>query len=140
MPGVKEKAELNIQKFQSRNKKNARNNKKRRNLNTLNWEDIPKERCEVTINQQHVLISVAESPSVTSSITGSTPGASVVYRSNITLLQDAVVLSTQSSKPQILIAIHSPMPHLSLQTGTAKERGTARLSTACSTPAHLSAL
>jgi hypothetical protein len=121
MPGVKEKAKLNIQKFQSRKKKNARNNKKRRNLNTLNWEDIPKKRQEVIINQQSALTSITESPSVASSLTGSTPGASVICRSNITLLQDIVVLSTQSSKPQIPITIHSPMPHLSLQTGTAKE-------------------
>ena len=87
----------------------------------LNWEDIPKKRCEVIINQQCALISVTESSSVSSSLTGSTPGASFIRRSNITLLQDIVVLSTQSSKPQIPITIHSPMPHLSLQTGTAKE-------------------
>ena len=121
MPGVKEKVELNIQKFQSRKKKNGHNNKKRRNLNTLNWEDIPEKRREVIINQQRALISVSESPSVASSFTGSTPGASIIRRSNVTLLQDVVVLSTQSSKPQIPIMIHSPMPHLSLQTGTAKE-------------------
>jgi hypothetical protein len=30
-------------------------------------------------------------------------------------------MSTQSSKPQIPIAIHSPMPHLTLQTGTSYE-------------------
>ncbi len=140
MPGVKEKAELNIQKFQSREKKNARNNKQRRNLNMLNWEDIPKKRCEVIINQQCALISVTESSSVSSSLTGSTPGASFIRRSNITLLQDVIVLSTQSSKPQIPITIHSPMPHLSLQTVTAKEENDCRLSAACSTPAHLSAL
>ena len=95
MPGVKEKAELSIQKFQSWKKKNARNNKKRRNLNTLNWEDIPEKRREVIINQQRALISTTESPSVASSLTGSTPSASVICRSNITLLQEVVVLSTQ---------------------------------------------
>ena len=30
-------------------------------------------------------------------------------------------MSTQSSKPQIPIAIRSPMPHLTLQTGTSNE-------------------
>ncbi len=35
-PGVREKAELNIQKYQARKKKNSRNNKKRCNLNTVN--------------------------------------------------------------------------------------------------------
>jgi hypothetical protein len=95
MPGVKEKAELNIQKFQSWKRKNARNNKKRCNLNTLNWEDIPEKRREVIINQQRALISTTESPSVASSLTGSTPSASVICCSNITLLQEVVVLSTQ---------------------------------------------
>jgi hypothetical protein len=121
MSGVKEKAELNLQKFNSQKKKNVCYSKKRHNLHTLNWEDIPKKRRKVIINQQRALISITELPSVVSSIMGSTPGANVIRRSNITLLQDVIVLSTQSSKPQILIRIHSPMPHLTLQTGTAKE-------------------
>ena len=118
-PGIKEKAELNIQKFQSRKRKNARTNKKRRNLNTVNWEDIPEKRCEVLISQRAKL-STPDTSSV-STISGGTSGGGIIRRSHITLLQDVVVLSTQSSKPQIPIAIHSPMPHLSLQTGTATD-------------------
>jgi hypothetical protein len=41
-PGIWDKAELNIRNYQARKKKNLRNNKKRRNLNMVNWEDIPK--------------------------------------------------------------------------------------------------
>ena len=46
-PGIKEKAEMNIQRMQARRKRNARNNKKRKNLNTVNWEDIPESRRAV---------------------------------------------------------------------------------------------
>ena len=119
-PGIKEKAELNIQNFQSRKKKNARTNKKHRNLNTVNWEDIPEKRPEVLLSQQRAQLSTPDTSSV-STISCTAPNGSVIRRSHITLLQDVVVLSTQSSKPQIWIAIHSPMPHLSLQTGTAKD-------------------
>jgi hypothetical protein len=114
-PGVRERAELNIQKYQARKKKNTRNNKKRRNHNTVNWEDIPR--------QARSTVSVGNSSSASnasSTLTGGS-GTSIIRHSNFTLHQDAVVLSTQSSKPQIPIAIHSPMPHLSLQTGTSKE-------------------
>jgi hypothetical protein len=43
-PGVREKAELDILKY-------ARINKKRKNLNTLNWEDIPEKRRGVILGQ-----------------------------------------------------------------------------------------
>jgi hypothetical protein len=46
---------------------------------------------------------------------------SVVCCSHITLHQDVIVLSSQTSKPQIPIAIHSPMLHLTLQMGGPKE-------------------
>ena len=46
-PSIKERVELNIQKYQTRTRKHTRNNKKRRNLNTVNWEDIPKKCREV---------------------------------------------------------------------------------------------
>ena len=85
----------------------------------MNWEDIPEKRREVLLGQQHAHLNVPDTSSI-STISGATPNGSVIRRINITLLQDVVVLSTQSSKPQIPIAIHSPMPHLSLQTGTAK--------------------
>ncbi len=119
-PGIKEKAELNIKKIQNGKKKNARTNKKHHNLNTVNWEDIPEKRREVLLGQQRAQLGTPDTSSV-STISGATPNGSVIRHSNITLLQDVVVLSTQSSKPQIPIAIHSPMPHLSLQTGTAKD-------------------
>jgi hypothetical protein len=61
----------------------------------------------------------ATSVSVSSSITGATGsvGTSVKCRS-ITTHQDVVVLASDSTKPPIPIAIHSPMAHLTLQTGT----------------------
>jgi hypothetical protein len=122
-PGIKEKAEMNIQRMQARKKRNARNNKKRKNLNTVNWEDIPASRRAVlSIQHQESLAKAVPSgaSSTASSITAaSSPG--LIRRSNITLHQDVVVMSTQSSKPQIPIAIHSPMPHLTLQTGASNE-------------------
>ena len=122
-PGVREKAELNIQKYQARKKRNAKNNKKRKNLNTVNWEDIPESRRDVLGAQHfaslHKVVSGSTSTAA-STLTGST-GPGLIRRGNFTLHQDVVILSTQSSKPQIPIAVHSPMPHLILQTGTSKE-------------------
>ncbi len=122
-PGIKEKVELNIQKYQTRTRKHTRNNKKRRNLNTVNWEDIPKKCREVLAAQQRVLLSVtAPLLSVALALRGGM-GASVICRGHITFHQDVIILSFQSLKPQILITIHSPMSHLNLQTGTLnKER------------------
>jgi hypothetical protein len=123
-PGVWERAELNIQKYQAWKKKNARNNKKCRNLNTVNWEDIPEKSREVLAAQAHENMvsigSVSAASSAASTITGAS-SPSIIRHSNVTLHQDVVILSTQSLKPQILIVIHNPMPHLSLQTGTSKE-------------------
>jgi hypothetical protein len=122
-PGVWEKAELNIQKYQARKKKNARNNKKCRNLNTVNWEDIPEKRCEILAAQHHASLNKV-APSSTSSAASTLTGdssAGIIRRGSVTLHQDVVIFSTQSSKPQIPITIHSPMPHLSLQMGTSKE-------------------
>jgi hypothetical protein len=51
-PGIKEKAKLNIQRYQLRREKNACNNKKRKNLNTVNWEDIPEKQREDILGQQ----------------------------------------------------------------------------------------
>ncbi len=122
-PGVCEKAELNIQRHQARKRRNARNNKKHKNLNTVNWEDIPELRREVLAAQHHASLNKvvpSSASSAASTLTGtSSPG--LIRRGNVTLHQDVVILSTQSSKPQILIAIHSPMPHLTLQTGTRNE-------------------
>ncbi len=122
-PGVWEKAELNIQKYQARKKRNVSNNKKRRNLNTVNWENIPEKRREILAAQHHASLNKVAPGSVSSAastLTGaSSPG--IIRHGSVTLHQDVVILSTQSSKPQILIAIHSPMPHLTLQTGTSTE-------------------
>jgi len=122
-PGVREKAEMNIQMYQARKKRNAKNNKKRNNLNTVNWEDIPESRHDVLAAQHYASLHKVvpgSTSSAASTLTGSTsPG--LIRRGNVTLHQDVVILSTQSSKPQIPIAIHSPMPHLIMQTGTSKE-------------------
>jgi hypothetical protein len=75
-PGVGKKAELNISKYQACRKKNARNNKKRKNVNTVNWEDIPEKRCEVILAQQpvHMAVLSSDAASVASSLTGTTKG------------------------------------------------------------------
>ena len=125
-PGICEKAELNIQKYQQRCRRNSCNNKKQWNLNTVNWGDIPERRQAVLLDQHRALMAVTTSggggTSIASSITGST-NTGVIRRGSVTLHQDVVVLSTHqcSNKPQIPIAIHSPMPHLTLQAGRPKE-------------------
>lgn len=123
-PGVRDKAALEIQKFTQRRRRNLRNNKKRKNLNTVNWADIPDQRKAILLEQQRAgtAITTSGGSSVTSSITGVT-NTSVVRRSNVTLHLDVVVLSANQcpNKPQIPIAIHSPMPHLTLQTGCSRE-------------------
>jgi hypothetical protein len=50
-PGVREKAELNLLKYQAQHQRNARNNKKHKNVNTVNWEDIPKKLREIILAQ-----------------------------------------------------------------------------------------
>jgi hypothetical protein len=122
-PGIWEKAELNIQKYQAQKKKNARNNQKRCNLNTVNWEDIPEKRREILAAQHHASLGKvipSSASSASSTLTGGS-SPSIIRRGTVTLHQDVVVLSTQSSKPQVPITIYCPMPHLSLQTGTSKE-------------------
>ncbi len=74
-PGVREKAELNIQKYQARRKKNLRNSKKRHNLNTVSWEDIPEKQHEVLATQQHALLSMG-SQSIASSASSTLTGSS----------------------------------------------------------------
>jgi hypothetical protein len=61
--------------------------------------------------------------SVNSSVTGGTGpvGQGGTQRGNITLHQDVVFLVTDSRKPLIPITIHSPMAHLTLQTGVSSE-------------------
>ena len=86
----------------------------------MSWEDIPEKRHEVLLGQQCAQLGTPDTSSV-STILSATPNRSIIRRSNITLLQDVIVLSTQSSKPKIPIAIHSSMPHLRLQMGNAKD-------------------
>ncbi len=61
--------------------------------------------------------------SVNSSVTGGTGpvGQGGTPGGNITLHQDVVVLATDSRKPPIPITIHSPMAHLTLQTGVSSK-------------------
>ncbi len=120
-PGVREKAEISISNYQLRRKRNVRNNKKWKNLNTVSWEDIPEKRRKLILGQQHLLMALSstDAASVALSLTGTTTG--IFHRSSVTLHQDIVVLLTQSSKPQIPIAIHSPMPHLTVQRSGSKE-------------------
>jgi hypothetical protein len=70
-PGVRKKAKLNISKYQARHKKNTRNNKKCKNVNTVIWEDIPKKQREVILAQQHAHTAVSSSnaTSIASSLT-----------------------------------------------------------------------
>jgi hypothetical protein len=116
---------MNIQKYQARKKRNARNNKKRKNVNTVNWEDIPESRRDVLAAQHyaslHKIVLGGASSAASTLTSASGPPAGLIRRGNLTLHQDVVILSTQSSKPQIPITIHSPMPHLIMQTGTSKE-------------------
>jgi hypothetical protein len=68
-------------------------------------------------------VSDMTSISVTSSVAGGTGpvGQGGIPRGSITLHQDVVVLATDSTKPLIPITIHSPMAHLTLQTGVSSE-------------------
>jgi hypothetical protein len=50
-PGVREKAASEIQKFTQRCRRNLRNNKKSKNLNTVNWADIPEQRRAILLQQ-----------------------------------------------------------------------------------------
>ena len=82
----------------------------------MNWEDIPESRRAVLAAQHFASLNKVVSGSTStaaSTLTGST-GPGLIRRGNVTLHQDVVILSTQSSKPQIPIAVHSPMPHLIL--------------------------
>jgi hypothetical protein len=50
-PGVCKQAVAQIKDFQSRRGRKHSKGAKRRNLNTVNWEDIPSKRCEVLLQQ-----------------------------------------------------------------------------------------
>ena len=122
-PGVQERAKLKILEFQVRKKKKMREFRKRKNVNTLNWNDIPPDRQEVLLQQQRTSQSATSVTvsSVSSSLTSPVPLRGTVTRSGVTLHQDVVVLAADPSKPPIPISIHSPMAHLTLQTGLFEE-------------------
>ncbi len=122
-PGICEHAAAQINDFQEwKGRKHAKGSK-RKNVNTLNWEDIPTKRCAVLFQQHHTGSVVTTdggsvAPSITGAMTTRSPGKCV---SHITLHQDVIVLAGSSSLPPIPVTIHSPMAHINLQTGTAHE-------------------
>jgi hypothetical protein len=122
-PGIREHASAQIKEFQERKGHKHARGSKRRNVNTLNWEDIPTKRRAVLLQQHHTgSVVTTDGGSVASSITGATTTRSPSKRvSHVTLHQDVVVLAGSSSLPLIPVAIHSPMAHITLQTGTAHE-------------------
>jgi hypothetical protein len=122
-PGVADRAKLNIRDFQARKKCRLKEFRKCKNVNTINWEDIPLQRREVILQQQQslMLVVTADTTSVASSLTSPNCGSMACNCSNIVLHQDAVVLTTEPSKPPILITIHSLMAHVTLQTGCCDE-------------------
>jgi hypothetical protein len=87
-------------------------------MNTINWEDIPPQRHQVILQQQHLvmLVVMADTTSVASSLTYPICGSTVHNCSNVILHQDAVILTTEPSKPPIPITIHSPVTHVTIQT------------------------
>jgi hypothetical protein len=122
---VAEKAQSEISKFQACRKKKQQEHKKWKNVNTINWEDIPTECQEVILQQQYSLMSVVVSkgtPSVGSSVTNATGTAHPTTRSSVTLHQITIVLASSNSKPPIPISIHSPMAHIILKTGLSMEK------------------
>ncbi len=63
-------------------------------------------------------VVINKSSSISSSITGGTGiTRSGTKHSSVTLHQDVVILASDSHKPPIPIAIHSPMTHIMLHTG-----------------------
>ncbi len=86
-PGIKEKAESNIQKMQARRKRNAKNNKKRKNVNTVNWEDIPESRRAVLATQAQEFVAKAVPSGAASTVSTITAASSpgLIRRSNVTL-------------------------------------------------------
>ena len=120
-PGICEHTTAQIKDFQEQKGRKHAKGSKRMNVNTLNWEDIPVKRRVVLLQQHHTgSVVTTDGGSVASSITGATTTRSPGKRiSHITLHQDVIVLAGSSSLLPILVAIHSPMPHITLQTGMA---------------------
>jgi hypothetical protein len=119
-PGVRKQDTAQIKDFQSRRGRKHSKGAKRRNLNMVNWEDIPSKHHKVLLQQHHSgSVVTTDGGSVASSITGATGTHTSGHRlGNVTLYQDVVVLAGTSLNPPIPIAIHSPMAHITLRTGT----------------------
>ena len=122
-PGICEHTTAQIKDFQERKGHKHTKGSKCMNVNTLNWEDIPTKHRTVLLQQCHTgSVVTTDGGSVASLITGATttrsPGKCV---SHITLHQDVIVLAGSSSLPPIPVVIHSPMAHITLQTGTAHD-------------------
>jgi hypothetical protein len=125
-PGILDRAKLAISQYQTRQKRQTWENRKRKNVHTLNLDDLPQSTQDRIFLQHRTQASAATanatSVSVSSSITGATSTVGTgTKRGSITLHQDVVMLASDSTKPPIPIAIHSPMAHLTLQTGTSSE-------------------
>ena len=122
-PGICEHTTAQIKDFQVRRGRKHAKGTKRKNVNTLNWDDIPSEHHTVLLKQHHSgSVVTIDGGSVASSITGATTTwASGIHVSHITLHQDIIILAGTSSLPPNPIVIHSPMAHITLQTGTSNE-------------------
>jgi hypothetical protein len=122
-PGVADRVKINIQDFQAQKKCRIKEFRKRKNVNMINWEDIPAQRRKVILQQQQSLMSVvmADTTSVASSLTSPTCSSTTNHCPNVVLHQDAVVLAMEPSMPPIPITIHNPMAHVTLQTGSCDE-------------------
>jgi hypothetical protein len=125
-PGVRDRTKLNILQYQTCQRRKTWENRKRKNVHTLNLEDLPWSTQDWILLQHWAKASGATidatSISVSSSITGATGSVGTgVKRGSITLHQDMVVLASDSTKPPIPITMHSPMARLTLQTGTSPE-------------------
>ena len=119
-PGIRAHAAAQIKDFQERRGRKTAKILKHKNVNTLTWDDIPKERRAVLLQQHHATsVVTTDGASVASSITGATSPQKP--RNSVTLLQDVVVLTGTSTLPPIPVAIHSPMAHITLATGLPNE-------------------
>jgi hypothetical protein len=110
-PGVRDRAKLNILQYQTRQRRKTWENQKRKNIHTLNLEDLSRSTQDQILLQHWAKASGATtnatSVSVSSSITGAMGSVGTsVKRGSITLHQDVVVLASDSTKPPI------PMPFI----------------------------
>ena len=127
-PGIREHATAQIKDFQERKGRKHTKGSKRKNVNTLNWEDIPTKRRAVLLQQHHTGSAVTtDGGSVASLITGDattrSPGKCV---SHITLHQDIIVLAGSSLLPPIPVAIQGkelPQPRMCLRYWGGSEHG-----------------